>query len=692
MAPAIRVEIEKKHVDEAVERAKAGLSKSESYYYGDRLTPGLQLRVQGRQAFWALKYFNFTKVIGYTYPAEDRHLPSVTAARKLAAACKDILDDDPKMLEPMLVKYYGGAVRDVKKAKKEMVAVSTGWTVQETAEAMIEARTKPDTDQPIKANTIAQFRLTLRRPQVAGLAKKPIADVTKADLDSIKREMDKHPGGASMIKKFVSDIRSILTWGATHASDTTGLDPSNIWWELVKSGKKTKAITRNPTIDDLIKTLILAEEYVSKPLPGRFSEGKYGVGDNVLNSLWWLVLSAQRATAGTRLRLVDFFPDPKRLESGWYLAFWAEADMKNSTAFVLPVPPRAVQFLQERLAKAKRRGDSQWCFPSSQEQGTVEADIPVDRNSPGGIMERLAVRDNPSRKKIERELKKNKRWESPYRDLLSENGVMYWSPHDIRRALTEVAEDHGIPGGASAVLAHEVKLSDDLLWVDNARNREQADALRVARVTKLAYGAGQFIPLKSKAMVAWTDTILDRYEELSPRVQAIRALERRARIEPYIYKDVGAIDQAVALARERLPAEIEAARDQLVIATETYNEMASRSDVKLHHIGEAKQRKADAEEALRLLLEEPHHFLADQSLAVRGQTLPGIMRPDYVAFDFKTEAPEYLEDRKRYISGEMSMQEFKAYLTAKHGFTFSLASDSIYLPGKDPQEILQQAA
>lgn len=212
MAPKNTVEIKQKHIDEAVERAKLGVSKEDTYYYGDNSTTGLQLRVQGRKAFWALKYFDFTKTIGYAWPKGDRHIPSVSEARKLAAACKDILDDDPKMLKPFLVKYYGRSDRSTKQAKKEMVATPTGWTVMETAEEMFKARQMPDTDEPIKPPTIAQFRYTLARPQLKELVNKPISTVTKGDLDAVKRELDLMPKGAtSAVKKFVSDIRRILT-------------------------------------------------------------------------------------------------------------------------------------------------------------------------------------------------------------------------------------------------------------------------------------------------------------------------------------------------------------------------------------------------------------------------------------------------------------------------------------------------
>ncbi|TCA41731.1 hypothetical protein E0J16_34140 [Rhizobium pisi] len=681
MAPAIRVEIEKKHIDEAIERARTGVSKEESYYYGDRLTSGLQLRVQGRQAFWALKYYNFTKTIGYAYPAEDKHLPSVSAARKLAAACKDILDDDPKMLEPMLVKYYGGADRDVKKAKKEMVAVSTGWTVEETAEAMIAARTKPDTDDPIKKSTVAQFRLTLRRPQVKALSKKPIADVTKADLDAVKREMEKSPEGASMIKKFVSDIRSILTWGATHATDMTSLDPSNIWWELVKSGKKKRAITRSPIVDDIVKTLILAESYLERPLPGRFSEGKFGVGHNVLNALWWLALSAQRTTAGTRLRLVDFFPDPKRLGSGWYLAFWAEGETKNGKAFVLPVPPRAAGFLQERMAKAKRNGDSQWCFPSSQARGKIEIDIPVDRNSPGGVTERMAVRDYPTKDKIAKELAKNAKWESPYVDLLAENDIMYWSPHDVRRTIVEVLEEHGIPGGASAVLAHEVRLTDDLLFVDNARNREQYLELRVSRVTKLAYGAGGFIPLKSKAMEVWTNTLIDRYEELHSTYRQARKKAQAERVLKAIYSDANSAAEAKEAAYLELPKIRRKLEDNLTGHKQMLSGLLKKTPPPDAGVRTARIEIELAQADLDAFNTDPASYAIEPSRRAASRThsavLQSALKTDEKPVDLVVEAPAYTQLRDQFIADKIDVHTFRLLITERYPITLDMMDDRI---------------
>lgn len=693
MAPKKTIEIKQAHIDEAVDRAKAGIAKEDTYYYGDIVTKGLQLRVQGRQAFWALKYFNFTKTIGYAWPKDERHIPSVAEARKLASACKEILDDDPNMLKPFLVKYYGTSVRSPKQAKKEMVATPTGWTLLQTAEEMIAARQDPETDEPVGDATIDQYRYTLGRPELKGIVNKPISTLTKGDLDAVKRELDKMPKGATTaVKKFVSDIRRILTWGATHATDMTGLDPSNLWWQLVKSGKKTNPVTRTPEVDDLVKTLILAEEYMTKPLPGRPSDGKFGIGQNVLNALWWLCLSAQRATAGTQLRVIDFFPDPERPHSGWYLAFWEKT--KNKKAFVLPVPPRAVTFLLSLISKAKEEHRSQWCFPSS--KGSAEKDIPVDRNSPGAIIERLAAIDTPTKKRIEAELKKdeeNKKkkgkdyepWVNPFIDLLAENGIMYWSPHDARRALTSVMKKHDIPGGASAVLAHAVDVTVDLRYVDNARNRERWHEIRIAKVTELAYGAGGFIPLKSKAMEIWTNTILDRYEELSPLAQQRRQKEQRLDRAKFIFNDANLAESAREEALEAIKPIIASQKAEVARTVALVEKMKSETATPTYRIDYANGELDYQIRELDRLENDPGMTLIKLSEQGRSKSLTAVLHKGYGDYDFRTEAPEYTEIRDRYITGKITYSEFKSILSDRYGYDFSGQSYNMYLPGRDPR-------
>jgi integrase len=163
--------------------------------------------------------------------------------------------------------------------------------------------------------------------------------------------------------------------------------------------------------------------------------------------------------------------------------------MKAGVAHVLPIPPRLVRHMAEKFELVKNTG-SQWLLPS--ERG--EDDIHVHRSSTLAVVKRLGARDTLTKKR------------ATAVDLLAANGIKWWTPHDLRRTITKVLDDAGIPGGASVVLAHEVRRTDKL-DVEDDDSREQ----RVARITRLAYGGAQHLHLKRKAMAIWTDAVLDEY-------------------------------------------------------------------------------------------------------------------------------------------------------------------------------------
>ena len=70
----------------------------------------------------------------------------------------------------------------------------------------------------------------------------------------------------------------------------------------------------------------------------------------------------------------------------------------------------------------------------------------------------------------------------------------------------------GIPGGASAVLAHEMKSDVSLNVTMTDLERDEFMRQRVARITNAAYGAAQYPKLKAEAMEVWTTALLDEYD------------------------------------------------------------------------------------------------------------------------------------------------------------------------------------
>jgi integrase len=489
----VRCLIAEKHIKEAAATAAAGtLGNGETHIYSDERTQGLRLIVQKNTASWAVKYKNKTITIGWVHPEGQRPLKTATAARELVPIIKGLVDEDPAQVEPFLVARYAG--RDNKAAIAEMRPVVTTWTLQQCADAMIEARTKKTAQSPLRKASVDEIYRTLKRAEMKDLVETPAVLLKRGEVEKVRDKIEAS-SGVSAAKKCVSNIRTILSYCVEYKSGDSGLDHKDMWWELLKTDSKIKARTRTPSITDIVKTLQLAADYLDRPLPGRV-DGKHGLRNNVYAAFWWLVLTAQRTTAGLALRKVDFYPDPR--DPDYYLAAWDEGVTKNKKTHVLPIPKRAVEHMLPLIEAAKDHG-SEWVFAS--ERGKEDKDISISRTAVRQFIVRLQGRDP---------LMKGK---EAARDLLAEAGVMHWTPHDLRRSITLVMDDAGIPGGASAVLAHEIKLSEHL--GEDAlteAQREEWAANRMAKITKLAYGGGTFLKLKKSAMTIWTDAVLEAWE------------------------------------------------------------------------------------------------------------------------------------------------------------------------------------
>jgi integrase len=492
----VRCLITEKHIKEATAMASSGETPPGNIHiYSDERAQGLRLIVQKNRASWVVKYKDKSLTIGWVWPEGLRPLKTATAAREMVPIIKGLLDEDPAQVEPFLVAKYAG--RDNKAAIAEMRPVVTTWTLQQCADAMIEARTKTTAQSPLRKASVDEINRTLKRPEMKDLVDTAAVLLKRGEVEKVRDKIEAS-SGISAAKKCVSNIRTILNYCCEYKSGESGLDHKDMWWELLKTDSKIIARTRAPSLSDIVKTLQLAAHYLDHPLPGRV-DGKHGVRDNVYAAMWWLILTSQRTSAGLALQKVDFYPDPR--DEGFYLAAWDEEAMKGKKTHVLPIPSRAVQHMLPLIEAAADHG-SKWAFPS--ERGSDENDICISRTAVRQFIVRLQGRDPLMRGK------------DGARDLLGEAGVLHWTPHDLRRSITAVMDDAGIPGGASAVLAHEIKLSEHL--GEDAlteAQREEWAANRMAKITKLAYGGGTFLKLKKSAMTIWTDAVLDAWEAIN---------------------------------------------------------------------------------------------------------------------------------------------------------------------------------
>ncbi len=477
----------------------------------DMALKGLRLVTVNGVCSWAVKTSTHTKTLGYVYPKHDRPLTAPEKARELGGHVKALLKSDPAAVDQYLVHRHAGKGHD--DALAALLAKPDTWSFGKCVEVMVEDRVDPRHKKHIRPMTRKDIETTFNRPLLADIMSAPAASLSRSEFEAARDKIRK-TAGISPAQKFVAWVRSVYSYMAEAYSGESGIDGRDRWWELLHATHAVQARTRSPEIEDIVKSLILAEDYLDRPLPGR-AIGKAGVGAGVLAGLWWIVMTCQRGDAALSLKTYNLLDDPQR--EGWKIAAWEDQLMKAGQAQLLPIPPRAVAHIEAIRAKARHHGSRQWAFPSDRDPDKHATVSGVYR-----ILYRLAGRDALEQKKPEDWKPRLKKDGTPMklpsasrterRDLLTETDVEWWSGHDVRRRIQSVLDLAGIPGGSSVVLAHEMKTSVDLHVSMTQQQRDDYMRQRQARITTQAYGGAHFLKLKGEAMQVWTDALLDEYD------------------------------------------------------------------------------------------------------------------------------------------------------------------------------------
>lgn len=507
--------IDKAVTNKAERMAKAGFDGI--YIFKHRGREGLQLRVQGGTAAWVVRYKDFTATIGYLYPNGDMNLMGHRQALDMAADVRSILADQPERRKEYIRLRHRGLSHQ--EALDSFRPNATTWTFEQCVERMIEDREDLTSTNPLKPRSVKDVKTTFKRDSLKEIKKTPASLLTRAEFEEA-RDVIRKQAGVSPAQKFVAWSRSVFEHMSMFHSGESGIDGKNPWWEMLHVTHKSKAKTRNPEIEDIVRSLILAEQYLDKPLPGR-AINKPGVGAGVLAGLWWIVMTAQRGDAAMSLKSYNLAADAER--DGWMIAAWEADQMKAGQAAMLPIPPRAMAHINAIRMKAINYGSKQWVFPSDR-----DPDVHATLSGTYQILKRLAGRGEVIQKKPEGWTQRLKADGTPWtlpartekRDLLAENGISWWSAHDVRRRIQSVLDDAGIPGGSSVILAHEVKSNVDLEVSMTQQQREDFMRQRQAKITRLAYGGAQFLKLKGEAMQVWTDALLDEYDRQKAATEA----------------------------------------------------------------------------------------------------------------------------------------------------------------------------
>jgi integrase len=501
--PSEKVDLRPHHLNQLLK--VAGTAAGGNQIYSDAGCRGLSVRLRGQKISWVLRYDGATYTLGWTWEGEPWHIANVKSARELAASVKAQHDFGGRPhAEEYIRLWHDNRKNELGQTHEQIVRQmrpkTNSWTLRECIAKTIADKTDPKVKKPWSDAYVGDIERTFAKEAFKTLLDTEATNLRPEDIEKVREALLKKTPSASPARKAVSAVSTVLTHCKTKYGGLSGMSQIPYpWWKEIKVDRVDEPRRRRPALTELAKTLILVDVYTSKRLPGRVSgtkDAKYGIRHAVACAFWWIALTAQRQGAGLSLERVNFVPDPKN--EGWYLAAWDAASMKGKVNHVLPIPPRVVEFMQPRLANI-RREDSDWMFPS--ERG--EDDIHVNRSSTLGVLKRLAAKD---------EIGKNR---EEAVDLLAAHGIKWWTMHDVRRTITEILEDHGIPAGSSAILAHELKASERLADTSlSAESREELQKQAVARITKLAYGGAQHLKIKREAMRIWTDAVLDEVERL----------------------------------------------------------------------------------------------------------------------------------------------------------------------------------
>lgn len=502
--------------------------------YTDTETKGLELRVQGTRAAWVARYKGKLVTFGYAAApkGEPRMLTSALFARNLNDHIRYLIDTDYGMIKSFLSIYYSHTdelgradIRGCQAKVEEMAARArsedvhdNAWTLREAMENFIEKRRRPDQRKPIKDTYAKELRETLNRKQFASVIDLPLTKLTPKMAEDIRDAFERE-AGISPSKKAVTAIRTVMKYTYGQHRGQAGLDGMSPWWLMLTTDTVINARHRNPGLEGIGKTLALAEYYLDHSLPGRVGV-QHGLRDNVFAAFLWIVLSVQRQSSGLQLRAADLKPYPGR--EGWFLAAWHEGVMKNGRRFVLPVPPHAYEVIKPSMDRGKHQDESAWAFPSERGKGKH-----VTRSATLSVLKRLSATD------------KQMKGRPNAVNLLALNDIKYWSPHDTRNVVTRVLDEAGIPGGASVILAHTIEDNDKTKRMTDAQYGEWLEQ-RIADVTRTSYGDIQHLDLKSKAMVVWTEAVLEAWQS-ARREGVLVAPGKRVVLDPATAAETAAV-------------------------------------------------------------------------------------------------------------------------------------------------------
>ncbi|MFY9293464.1 MAG: hypothetical protein WAP03_22595 [Methylorubrum rhodinum] len=486
-----RVNLAKRHTDRAAEMVARGAFEGRGHEFADTKTPGLVLRVGRQGGAWYLKTESKTVRLA------DMSLP-VKAAREVAERTKADLKSGLGVQRANLLTWEAAHKRGFTLANARDAAFPEmeydpsdehrreygPWEYRDLVDLYLAE--KLPTLTPAWAK---QFERHLRRTVDGALERKPVSNIEAKDL-LVARDKVRKAHTLSAAADSVEAMKAALDWALGEYAHLAGLESLEYpWWRVkVKVKYKPDAREHTPRLDELVRTLIVAERH--RALGGTAKT----TSDAVLGALWATVLTGQRvgALTGTRRAAVIPWEDGP---PGWAVWTWTGEEMKKAGGLkrphAIPMPPEALA----AIARFDADPASPFLFPS-----TVPGK-PLVGNALTQLFARLQGKEKAG--KASGKTEQAGRTVRPEGDLFERYGIRPWVRHDVRRSMPTYLDMHRLVGSGSAILAHRKAKGSS----DGSQEAELAQAMTLKH-----YLHGQRLELKRPGMETWVKAVLEAYE------------------------------------------------------------------------------------------------------------------------------------------------------------------------------------
>ncbi|MET4346608.1 hypothetical protein [Bradyrhizobium sp. RT9a] len=364
----------------------------------------------------------------------------------------------------------------------------------------------------LKAKYRKQYEHYLKLLEFAPVNDKLVSQVKLSDLERLRDAI--HLNHApSAVHRALTQSKAMMSWAWKYHATVAGLEEVQAeWWTRWSFEYKTKARTHAPTVEEIARTIVIAENFRN------LADGEHETYPGTIGALWGVALTAQRTGGFLQLRSDRLFAPPKaeRHLKGWKVANWTEEQMKGGRdggrPHSLPLPPEALKILTAYHAESG--GKSDWMFSGRDPKKHItQAALNLLMYRLQGRVYDHTVKQRPARKGKPGPKPRPKK-ERP--DLFKLYGISPWTLHDVRRTITTLLDDKRLGGAATAILGHKT---------DHDRIDERE---RMASVTEQHYNRSQRIGLKAEGMALWVKTLLAAYAKEQRKFRDFRTAKLAA--------------------------------------------------------------------------------------------------------------------------------------------------------------------